>query len=531
MTQSKPTTKKRAAIYCRISLDKKLGTSDEREGVKRQLEDCKLICKMNGYEIYDIYEDNSVSAHATEEKKAKERAGYTRMIEDFKAGKFDVIVAWKLDRLTRSVSGLEDMLRELAGQGLCICTTDLGGSEQDLTKADAVMLAQLMATFAQFESSRKSERQKAAIRSRAQAGLMRTGKRCFGYDAKSRIIEEEAEIVRAIYEAYDRGSSMGAITRALRGEDDGTLPNFPTSDPVTVIDAKRRGEQPPNRKWGMHATATILRNPKYAGYMYHAPVGNDGKHQPYDSNWRKWIVRDEEGSYVKGANFEAIVDEDLWWRVQDRRDQNLTDSKGRTIPRGGGRKSIGSGLYLCGVCGKPLKSGGRANYGGHDYGMTYYCKGDLSRMAHHVDKFVMEVIRQRLSMPDLQDLLLVPEDNSGRIEEIRKEIKELNGRIAQTERDYDEDYIDAKTYRRKSDKLLAKRAALEDERAALSLGDLSASVITAPNPVEAFDALTDPRQIAQVIDALCTVEVDPHPRGKRVTAQSLEQEVHIHWKG
>ena len=128
MTAKANTERKKAAIYCRISLDKKRGTSREREGVKRQLEDCKLMCRMNGYEIYDIYEDNSISAHATEEKKGKERAGYNRMIEDFKQGKFEVIVAWKLDRLTRSVSGLEDMLKELAGQGLCICTTDLGGS-------------------------------------------------------------------------------------------------------------------------------------------------------------------------------------------------------------------------------------------------------------------------------------------------------------------------------------------------------------------------------------------------------------------
>lgn len=531
MTAKANTERKKAAIYCRISLDKKRGTSREREGVKRQLEDCKLMCRMNGYEIYDIYEDNSISAHATEEKKGKERAGYNRMIEDFKQGKFEVIVAWKLDRLTRSVSGLEDMLKELAGQGLCICTTDLGGSEQDLTKADAVMLAQLMATFAQFESSRKSERQKTAIRARAQAGIMRSGKRSFGYDGKNNIIEEEAKIVRAIYEAYDKGSSMGAITRALRGEDDGTLPGFPTSDPVSVIDAKKQGVQPPARKWGMHATTTILRNPKYAGYMYHAPIGNDGKHQQYDSNWRDWIVRDENGDFVKGVNFEAIVDEDLWWRVQDRRDQNLTDSRGRLIPRKGGRKSIGSGLYLCGVCGKPLKTGGRANYGGRDYGMTYYCKGDLSRMAHHVDEFVLEVVRQRLSMPDLKDLLQKPEVNSERIETIRKELKSLAGRIAQTERDYDEDYIDARTYRRKMDKLHAKKETLESERAELSLGDLSASVLNAPDPVKEFNALTDPKQIAQVIDVLCTVTVDPHPRGKRVTPQSLAEEVHIKWKG
>lgn len=522
--------KKKAAIYCRISLDKKLGTDDERAGVKRQLNDCQLMCRMNGYEIYDIYEDNSVSAHGTELKKAKERAGYNRMLDDFKAGKFDVIVAWKLDRLTRSVAGLEDMLRELAGQGLCICTTDLGGSEQDLGRADAVMLAQLMASFAQFESSRKSERMKTAIADRARQGIMRSGKRSFGYDGHNNVVEDEAVIVRAIYEAYDKGSSMNAITRALRGEDDGTLPDFPTSDPVTVIDAKRQGKEPPSLKWSMGATATILRNPKYAGYIYHAPLGEDGKHQPYDSNWREWIVRDDEGNFVKGKNFEAIVDEELWWRVQDKRDENLKDSKGRVIPRKGGRKSIGSGLYLCSECGRPLKSGGRANFRGHDYGMTYYCKGHVSRVSHHVDKFVLATVKARLARPDLKDLLFRPEDNSERLREIREEIKSINGRIAQTERDYDEDLIDARTRKRKLDKLEAKKASLEGERLELSAGTVSSEVIDAPDPVAAFEALTDPRQIANVIDTLCVVTVHPHERGKRVTPESLAETVRIEWK-
>lgn len=523
-------TKKKAAIYCRISLDRKIGTDEERAGVKRQLNDCRLMCRMNGYEVFEIYEDNSVSAHGTEVKKAKERREYNRMLEDFKAGKFDVIVAWKLDRLTRSVAGLEDMLKELAGLGLCICTTDLGGSEQDLRRADAVMLAQLMASFAQFESSRKSERMKTALEARAKQGIMRNGKRSFGYDGHNNVVEEEAVIVRAIYEAYDKGSSMNAITRALRGEDDGTLPGFPTSDPVSVKDAKKLGKEPPDLKWGLNATATILRNPKYAGYMYHAPIGVDGKHKPYDSNWREWIVRDAKGNYVRGRNFEPIVDEDLWWRVQDKRDENLRDSRGRVIPRKGGRKSIGSGVYLCSECGNPLKSGGRSRRGECDYGMTYYCKGHVSRMACHVDKFVLATVKARLARPDLKDLLHKSEDNSNRRQAIRDEIAKINGRIAQTEHDYDEDLIDARTRKRKVDKLESKKEALESERLELSAGTVSGEVIDSPDPVEAFEALTDPRQIASVIDTLCVVTVCPHERGRRVTPESLAETVRIEWK-
>lgn len=536
---------KRAAIYCRISLDKKKGTDEEGEGVGRQERACRQMCAANNFEVVGVYTDNSISAHGTEKKAAKERAEYNRMIKDYREHRFEVIVAWKLDRLTRSVAGLEDMIKELASQDLCICTTDLGGGELYLNQSTSVMIAQITASVAQFESSRKSERQKAAYRDRAQRGIMRCGKRSFGYDAQNNIIEEEAEIVRAIYRAYANGSSMNAITRALRGEDDGTLPNFPTSDPVSVIDAKARGEVPPDKKWGMHATTTILRNPKYAGYMYHAPIGEDGKHQPYDSNWKEWIVRGEDGEPVCGTNFEPIVDKDLWWKVQGLRDENLTDWRGRVIPRKGGRKSIGSGLYICGVCGKPLKTGGRANsrkvirddegnvkriLEGHDYGMTYYCKGHMSRMAHHVDKFVLAAVRARLAMPDLKDVLYAPEDHSGRLAEIRREIADIHGRITQTENDYDEDLIDGRTLNRKLRKLGAKLNELDAERVALQPNTSAAKVINAPDPAEAFDSLTDPRQMAQVIDLLCTVTVYPHERGHRVTPESLAETVIIEWK-
>lgn len=523
------TTRRLAAIYCRISLDKRLGKSGEREGVERQERDCRELCRFQGYDIYDVYIDDSISAHGTALKQSKERPEYERMIQDFRDGKFEIIVAWKFDRISRSNDETNQLLRDAKSRSLSICTTDLG--EQQLSDSSGKFLLQLSSSLAEFESSRKSERTKALYADRANQGLMRSNpNRSYGYDNHNNIIPEEAAIVRLIYETFDKGSSANAITRALRGEDDGTLPNFPLAIPTRVADALAKGEEPPNLKWSERSTRNILRNPKYAQYVYHAPTRDDGRHQSYASDWRKWIVRDDNGEIVRGKNFEAIVDEDLWWRVQDRLDQNLTDSHGSLIKRHPARKSIGSGLYLCGVCGKPLKTGGRANFRGHDYGMTLYCKGHMSRMSFHVDNFVLAAIRKRLARPNLKNLLYEPEDHSKRLSEIRDEMKALQGRIAQTEHDYDEDLIDAKTRKRKIGKLENEIDHLQEERMQLQTGDLSASILNAPDPVEAFDNLTDPRQIGQIIDLLCTVTVHPHQRGKRITEQSLIEEVKIEWK-
>lgn len=519
----------KAAIYCRISLDKELGKANEREGVERQERECREICRFQGYEVYDVYPDDSISAHGTATKKSKERPEYKRMIQDFLDGNFDVIVGSKFDRISRSNEETNQLLKDAKCKHLLICTGDLG--EQSLTEASSKFLLQISSAVSEFESSRKSERYKALYYDRAHRGIFRSGpNRSYGYTNHNEIIPEEAEIVKLIYTTFDKGSTANAITRALRGEDDGTLPNFPIAVPTRVADAIAKGETPPDLKWSERSTRNILRNPKYAGYVYHAPTKEDGSHQSYASNWREWIVRDDSGDIVRAVNVEPVIDEDLWWRVQDRLDENLTDDNGNLIRRNTGRKSIGSGLYLCGVCGKPLTTGGRANFKGHDYGMTLYCKGHMSRMAKPVDNFVIGAIKKRLAQPALKDLLFEPEDHSSRLSEIRDEIKVIRGRIAQTEHDYDDDLIDAKTRKRKIGKLEERINELQDERTSLSTDDLTASIINAPDPVAAFEKLTDPRQIGQVIDMLCTVTVYPHQRGKRITAESLKKEVKIKWK-
>ncbi|MGO5177494.1 MULTISPECIES: recombinase family protein [unclassified Collinsella] len=519
--------KKKAAIYCRISRD----STGKREGVERQYEDCQMMCRLNGYEVYEVYEDNSISAHATATKHGKERPKYEKMLSDFKRGKFDVIVAWKLDRLTRSVSGLEEMLKELASQKLRICTTDLGGSELDLSTADAVMLAQIMASFAQFEASRKGERTRRANLQRAQEGIMRRGSRCFGYDRQNRIIEPEAEVVRAIYDAYRKGSSMGAITRAIAGDDDGTLPDMPTSEAPSVIVARERGKTPPNKKWSLSTTQSILRNPKYAGYAYYAPVDSRGKCRSYNSTWRDYIVRDENGEIVRGTTWEPIVAEDVWWECQERRDSNLSRADGTHIEKKGNQKKhIGAGVYRCGICGGKVKSGATDKRAGYTHTHTYRCDGHVNRMGGKIDEFVCAVVRERLAREDLRDLLCAKADSTPRLKEIQDEIASLQARVKQTEHDYDEDLIDASTRKRKIGKLTSKIMKLEDEREELMPRNASSGIISSPDPAKAFDALTDPAQISRVIDELCTVTLYPHKAGTRVTAESMAEDVKIEWK-
>ena len=94
-----------AGIYIRVS------TEDQaREGFSlgEQEERLREFCKFKRYEIFKVYKDAGISA-----KDMTNRPAFRQMLEDMKAGKINYIVAYKLDRVTRSVRDLEVLISEL----------------------------------------------------------------------------------------------------------------------------------------------------------------------------------------------------------------------------------------------------------------------------------------------------------------------------------------------------------------------------------------------------------------------------------
>ena len=97
--------KKVAGIYIRVS------TEDQaREGFSLGEQREKLIdlCRFKEYEVYKVYEDAGISA-----KDMKHRPKFQEMLDDMRNGKINYIVAYKLDRVTRSVRDLEQLITQL----------------------------------------------------------------------------------------------------------------------------------------------------------------------------------------------------------------------------------------------------------------------------------------------------------------------------------------------------------------------------------------------------------------------------------
>src|SRR6516162_7130447 len=141
---------KRAALYARVSTD--------HQTVENQIRELSQVAKRRGWEVVEIYRDAGISGT----KGREGRPGLDAMLNDASRRKFDVVMAWAIDRLGRS---LVDLLGTI--QGLESCGVDLYLDQQniDTTTPAGKLMFQITGAFAEFERS--------MIRTHVNAGLKR----------------------------------------------------------------------------------------------------------------------------------------------------------------------------------------------------------------------------------------------------------------------------------------------------------------------------------------------------------------------
>lgn len=141
---------RRAAFYLRVSTD--------GQTVENQRLALEAVCEQRGWQVVQVYLDNGVSGA----KGRHQRPGLDALLKDAARGRFDVVMAWALDRLGRSLLDLLDTLGELEAAGVALI---LHQQAIDTTTPAGRMFFQVTGAFAEFE--------RAMIRSRVRAGLER----------------------------------------------------------------------------------------------------------------------------------------------------------------------------------------------------------------------------------------------------------------------------------------------------------------------------------------------------------------------
>lgn len=200
--------KKIAGIYIRVSTEDQAREGFSLGEQKTKLED---LCKYRGYKIYKVYEDAGISAKDTN------RPAFQEMINDVKNNKINVVVSYKLDRLTRSVADLEKLIKEFDKYN-CILECALDDINTDT--ANGKFFVRMLTVLSQLEIERTSERTKFGMIGAIKSGHI-PGVTPIGYKRENKklvVAEVTKDIVIKIFELYSTGYSYQKIANYLNKE-------------------------------------------------------------------------------------------------------------------------------------------------------------------------------------------------------------------------------------------------------------------------------------------------------------------------
>ena len=280
------TAKRRTAAYARISTDHE----DQLTSYAAQVEYYTgYIKECSDLEFVGVYTDEGITGTSI-----KRRTGFRQMISDALAGKIDYIITKSVSRFARNTVDLLSTIRQLKEHGV-----EVWFEKENIRTFDSrgELLLSIMASIAQEESRSISENCKWGQRRRFAEGKFSVPyKRFLGYDRGENgelvINEEQAAIVRRIYDMFLDGATPYAIAKAL------TEDNIPTPGGKTV--------------WRRNVVKSILTNEKYKGdallqkvftvdYLTKQKKKNNGEVTKY---------------YVEGSH-EPIIPPEVFDKVQE----------------------------------------------------------------------------------------------------------------------------------------------------------------------------------------------------------------------
>ena len=322
-TMLEPTTvqnkKIKAAIYIRVSTEDQVreGFSlGEQENANRE------YCMKKGYEIYKVYEDAGISAKDTN------RPSFQSMMNDMKDGLFNIIIAYKLDRLTRSVYDQDAIIKEVMKYR---CALECCVEDVNTSNSMGMFTLRLYASLSQLEIERTSERTIFGLMGAVKAGHLNHIP--FGYkkDGKKAVIDEvDSYYVKKMFELYLQGYSQRKVADWINKNYTG------------------------NKVFHLRTVETILHNIIYTGRKYVTDP---------DNKFNKILLEDV---------VEPIISMDTWNLMQEQFEKNKRNYRRKQIYLFMQKvKCPKCGKIMTGTNGKSAHSNQRYNY--------YLCKCNNER--------------------------------------------------------------------------------------------------------------------------------------------------------
>src|SRR5271169_2504445 len=289
MERTKPRTR-HCAIYTRKSSDE--GLEQDFNSLHAQREACEAFIKSQAGEgwrlVKTAYDDGGLSGGTME------RPALQLLLADIGDGLIDIVVVYKVDRLTRSLADFAKMVELFDARGISFVAVT---QQFNTTTSMGRLTLNVLLSFAQFEREVTSERIRDKIAASKRKGMWMGGVPPLGYDVRERrlvVNPAEAKTVRHIYERY---LELGCVRQLSKELDKRGI--------VSKVRISQKGIKSGGCRFSRGALYELLANPIYIGEIRHKQERHPGQH-------------------------EAILPRELWERAQQRLNGNAARGRGNT---------------------------------------------------------------------------------------------------------------------------------------------------------------------------------------------------------
>jgi site-specific DNA recombinase len=256
---------RRCAIYTRKSSEE--GLEQDFNSLAAQREACEPFIRSQAGEGWRLskshYDDGGLSGGTME------RPALQQLLNDISNGLVDVVVVYKVDRLTRALADFAKMVEIFDARGVSFVAVT---QQFNTTSSMGRLTLNVLLSFAQFEREVTGERIRDKIAASKRKGLWMGGMVALGYEVRDRrlvINRDEAEVVRQIYQRYLELGSVRLLKRELdqRGV-------------RSKVRLSRKGTKSGGQRFSRGALYELLANPIYLGEIRHKHERHPGQHQP-----------------------------------------------------------------------------------------------------------------------------------------------------------------------------------------------------------------------------------------------------------
>ena len=445
--------RKRLALYTRVST---IEQSEEGYSIDEQERLLRSWAEKNNYEVYKCYSDRGISG-----KDIKNRPALKELLKDAEEKKFDMVISWKINRISRKLADVLKIVDILEKNDI----TFKSYSEPFETDTPAgKMQFQMMALIGEFERGTIAQNVKMGMCAKAKSGEW-CGGRVLGYDLvpidsqegakrkKNRLTinEKEAEAVRFIFNEYVNGKGYKAITNQLN---------------------KLSYKTKKGNDFSVGSIREILTNPVYIGKVRYN----------VRQNWSEKRRRNINANpIITDGIHEPIIEEGLWDKVQ----AIMESKKGKPSRIYDGEYPL-TGILKCPKCGAGMVISRTTNKlaDGTKKRIAYYCCGAWKNKGTSVcnsntirvdkaNEYVFNRISELLSNEKMVKSIVnnINKERHKKINPAKKELERIDKELEKIDRKktklfeaYEEDLISKEEFKERKDELNKRAKSLQEEK-------------------------------------------------------------------